>query len=79
MFGTNLAERVPRSVRARSPKAPKSRSLPGDLVMKSKQNATFNAQEFLGSGGIAGTIVEYRRTDVIFTQDDPCEHVLYIQ
>jgi CRP-like cAMP-binding protein len=47
--------------------------------MKSKPPRTFSAQTFLGSGGIAGTIVEYRRTDVIFTQGDPCEHVLYIQ
>ena len=47
--------------------------------MKSKQNATFNAQAFLDSAGIARKIVEYRRADVIFTQGDPCAHVLYIQ
>ena len=47
--------------------------------MKSKQPRTFSAQTFLDSGGIAGTVVEYRRSDVIFTQGDPCEHVLYIQ
>jgi CRP/FNR family transcriptional regulator, cyclic AMP receptor protein len=47
--------------------------------MKSKQPRTFSAQTFLDSGGVAGTVVEYRRTDVIFTQGDPCEHVLYIQ
>jgi CRP/FNR family transcriptional regulator, cyclic AMP receptor protein len=47
--------------------------------MKSKQNGTFSAQTFLDSAGIARKIVEYRRTEVIFTQGDLCEHVLYIQ
>jgi CRP-like cAMP-binding protein len=47
--------------------------------MKSKRNGTFNAQAFLDSAGIARKIVEYRRAEVIFTQGDPCEHVLYIQ
>src|SRR3989441_12674355 len=47
--------------------------------MKSKPNGKFNAQAFLDSAGIAKKIVEYRRTDVIFTQGDPCEHVFYIQ
>ena len=47
--------------------------------MKSKQADTFDAQTVLNTGGIAGTIVEYRRADVIFSQGDPCAHVLYIQ
>ena len=47
--------------------------------MASKQKGTFNAQAFLDSAGVARTIVEYRRADVIFTQGDPCESVLYIQ
>src|SRR6266511_4391809 len=49
------------------------------LAMKSKQKGTFNAQAFLDSAGIAKEIVDYRRADVIFTQGDPCDHVLYIQ
>jgi hypothetical protein len=36
--------------------------------MESKQKGTFNAQAFLDSAGVARTIVEYRRADVIFTQ-----------
>jgi CRP/FNR family cyclic AMP-dependent transcriptional regulator len=48
-------------------------------VTKSQQNSTFNAQAFLDSAGIARTIVDYRRAAIIFTQGDPCEHVLYIQ
>jgi CRP-like cAMP-binding protein len=47
--------------------------------MKSKQTRTFNAQALLDSTGIARTIIEYRRADVIFHQGDPCDHVLYIQ
>src|SRR6202011_4182001 len=47
--------------------------------MESKKKATFNAQTFLDSAGIARKVVEYRRAEVIFTQGDPCEHVLYIQ
>jgi CRP/FNR family cyclic AMP-dependent transcriptional regulator len=47
--------------------------------MQTKQKGTFNAQAFLDSAGIARKIVEYRRAEVIFTQGDPCEHVLYIQ
>jgi CRP-like cAMP-binding protein len=41
--------------------------------------ASFSAQAFLDSAGIDKEIVEYRRGDVVFTQGDPCDHVLYIQ
>jgi CRP-like cAMP-binding protein len=47
--------------------------------MKSKQHGPFNAQAFLESAGVARKIVEYRRGEVIFTQGDACDHVLYIQ
>src|SRR5712691_2250790 len=47
--------------------------------MKAKQKGMFNAQAFLDSAGISKKIVEYRRAEVIFTQGDPCEHVLYVQ
>jgi CRP-like cAMP-binding protein len=47
--------------------------------MKSKPKGVFDAQAFLDSAGIAKKIAEYRRNSVIFTQGDPCEHVLYIQ
>ena len=39
----------------------------------------FNAQAFLESAGLAKTIVEYGREEVIFTQGDASEHVLYVQ
>src|SRR5713101_3700059 len=47
--------------------------------MVSKQKRTFNAQAFLDSAGIARKIVTYRRGDVIFTQGDRCDSVLYLQ
>jgi CRP-like cAMP-binding protein len=47
--------------------------------MKSKTKDTFDAQSFLDSAGIAKRIAEYRRGEVIFSQGDPSEHVLYIQ
>ena len=47
--------------------------------MRSKPKGTFNARAFLASSGIARKIVEYRRSEVIFSQGDPCEHVLYVQ
>ena len=41
--------------------------------------APFNAQAFLDSVGVAKTFVEYGRGETIFTQGDPCDHVLYIR
>ena len=47
--------------------------------MKSKKKSAFNAQAFLDSTGVERKVVEYQRADVIFSQGDPCEHVLYIR
>jgi CRP-like cAMP-binding protein len=47
--------------------------------MESAHKGTFNIQAFLDSAGTATKIAEYPRADVIFTQGDPSEHVLYIQ
>jgi CRP/FNR family cyclic AMP-dependent transcriptional regulator len=76
--------RVRRGARARRPaKASMQSSADPDFAnrrpMPSNQNGTFNAQAFLDSAGVARRIVEYRRADVIFSQGDPCESVLYIQ
>src|SRR6266852_7190189 len=45
----------------------------------SKPTPAFNAQAFLESDGLSRQIVEYGRGEAIFTQGDPCPHVLYIQ
>ena len=47
--------------------------------MPRKLTGLFNAQAFLQSAGLAKTIVQYPRGTVIFTQGDPCHHVLYVQ
>ena len=47
--------------------------------MESGHPGTFDIRAFLDSAGIARTIVEYRRADVIFIQGEPCDSVLYIQ
>src|SRR5437867_12599233 len=47
--------------------------------MESKQKGTFDANAFLESAGVARKIVDYRRSEAIFTQGDPCDSVLYIQ
>ena len=41
--------------------------------------AGFDAQVFLDSAGVAKKIVGYRRGEVIFSQGDPGDHVLYVQ
>ena len=47
--------------------------------MDSKQEEVFDVQAFLDSAGVGRKIVEYQRAQVIFSQGDPCETVLYIQ
>src|SRR5690349_6339991 len=39
----------------------------------------FNARAFLDSAGLARTTMPFGRGDTIFSQGDPCRHVLYIQ
>jgi CRP/FNR family transcriptional regulator, cyclic AMP receptor protein len=41
--------------------------------------ASFNAQVFLDSAGLSKTIVEYHRNEVVFTQGDASDSVMYIQ
>jgi CRP/FNR family cyclic AMP-dependent transcriptional regulator len=47
--------------------------------MESAPKGTFNIQAFLDSAGIARKIAEYGRAEVIFTQGEACDTVLYIQ
>jgi len=47
--------------------------------MELKQKGVFDAQAFLDSAGVARKIVEFRRSETIFAQGDPCDSVLYIQ
>jgi len=46
---------------------------------KLKQDLAFDAQSFLGSAGVARKIVEYRKSQKIFSQGDPTTKVMYVQ
>ena len=47
--------------------------------MKQKKTRTFNAHAFLDSAGVSRRVVEVRRKEVIFSQGDPSDSVMYIQ
>ncbi len=47
--------------------------------MTIKRKRPFDAQAFLDSAGVERRIVEFRRAELIYSQGDPCEAVLYIQ
>jgi len=44
-----------------------------------KQKPTFDVQAFLDSAGVSRRVVEYRRSQTIYTQGDPATSVMYIQ
>ena len=46
---------------------------------KSTQKRAFDAQAFLDSAGVARRVVEYRRSQKIYSQGDPPTSVMYIQ
>jgi CRP-like cAMP-binding protein len=46
---------------------------------KSTQKRAFDAQAFLDSAGMARKVVEYRRSQKIYSQGDPATSVMYIQ
>src|SRR3982750_32220 len=44
-----------------------------------KSTRIFNAQAFLDSAGLSKKIVAFGRDEVVFSQGDRCESVMYIQ
>ena len=46
---------------------------------KLKGKHAFNAQAFLDSAGVARRVVEYRRSQKIYSQGDPATSVMYLQ
>src|SRR6202162_3057549 len=46
---------------------------------KFTQKRTFDAQAFLDSAGVARKVVEFRRSQKIYSQGDPTTNVMYIQ
>src|SRR3984893_4232553 len=47
--------------------------------IKFKGKSVFSAQAFLDSAGLARKVVEYRKSETIYSQGEPTENVLYIQ
>jgi CRP/FNR family transcriptional regulator, cyclic AMP receptor protein len=47
--------------------------------IRSKKNPAFNAQAFLDSAGLARKIVEYQKSEKIYSQGESTNDVLYIQ
>jgi CRP/FNR family cyclic AMP-dependent transcriptional regulator len=47
--------------------------------IRSKKNPAFNAQTFLDSAGLARRVVEYRKSEKIYSQGESYNNVLYIQ
>jgi len=47
--------------------------------VRSKNTPVFDVQAFLDSAGVARGIVEYRRSEKIYSQGDSTKNVLYIQ
>jgi CRP-like cAMP-binding protein len=47
--------------------------------IQSRKDPAFNAQAFLDSAGLARRIVEYRKSEKIYTQGESIKDVLYIQ
>src|ERR1700719_1548297 len=46
---------------------------------KSTEKRAFNAQAFLESAGLARRVVEYRRSEKVYSQGESSKDVLYIQ
>src|SRR6266487_2202452 len=46
---------------------------------KSTQKRAFDTQAFLDSAGVSRRVVEYRRSQKIYSQGDPATSVMYIQ
>jgi CRP-like cAMP-binding protein len=46
---------------------------------KFKEELVFNTQTFLDSAGLARKVVQYRKSQKIYSQSDPAASVMYIQ
>jgi CRP-like cAMP-binding protein len=49
------------------------------MAKKNKETEPFNVQEYLSSAGVSRSIAKFKKGQVIFSQDDPCDDVLYLQ
>jgi CRP/FNR family cyclic AMP-dependent transcriptional regulator len=49
------------------------------LLKNRKKTESFDIEEFLSSAGTSRSIAKFKKGQVIFSQDDPCNDVFYIQ
>jgi CRP/FNR family cyclic AMP-dependent transcriptional regulator len=49
------------------------------MAKKNKETEPYNVQEYLSSAGVSRSIAKFKKDQVIFSQDDPCDEVLYFQ
>jgi CRP/FNR family transcriptional regulator, cyclic AMP receptor protein len=49
------------------------------MAKKPKKAEPFVVQEYLSNAGVSRRIAKFKKGQVIFSQDDPCDDVLYIQ
>jgi CRP/FNR family cyclic AMP-dependent transcriptional regulator len=54
-------------------------SIASSRKIKSKKRPAFDAETFLGSAGVARKVVEYRKSEKIYSQGDSTKNVMYIQ
>src|ERR1700675_1813192 len=47
--------------------------------MPTKRKRSLDARAFLDSAGLGKRVVTYTRKERVFSQGDPCDHVLYVQ
>ena len=52
---------------------------PASSRSKTNGKGAFNAQHFLDSAGVARKVVEFKKSETIFSQGDPAKNVIYIQ
>jgi CRP/FNR family cyclic AMP-dependent transcriptional regulator len=52
---------------------------PSPMAKIAKKKEPFRIHEYLANSGISRRIDEFKKGQVIFSQDDPCDDVLYIQ
>ena len=49
------------------------------MAKKPKKTEPFNVHQYLSDAGVSRRIASFKRGQVIFSQDDSCDDVLYIQ
>jgi CRP/FNR family transcriptional regulator, cyclic AMP receptor protein len=49
------------------------------MAKKPKKTELFGVQQYLSKAGVSRRIAKFKKGQVIFSQDDPCDDVLYIQ